>query len=297
MTGDRGRELVLPRMGRGAFVAACVALLAVSLAAGLGMRASLTDYGADPDALAATSFVPQPATPAMVELYTTQDILEEADEAGVDLDEVTLEESQEFFSMAMDNVDEIAPVILVGTFTGERSYVYESFRCVLEVTRVVKGDGVEAGDAITVYDPFMIKEPGDISDSGGFFSPEREVFPSTGNYTGGMPPFREGQEYLLFLEPKVYPDGLEPPAGPKTYVQVDHPYARIPTDAADHPERCLVIDYDSLETVEREWGFDYVMPEMTFEEACGYDLIVWERASGEVFRATCREILSRVLGA
>lgn len=88
-----------------------------------------------------------------MELYTTQDILDAAEGQGVDLDDYTLEESQDLFTT-----------------------------------------------------------------SGGFFSSKRCVYSTADNHTGGMPPLREGQEYLFFLEPKVYPEGLESPTGPATYV-------------------------------------------------------------------------------
>lgn len=267
MAAARGLEM--PRMRARTFLLAMGLLVAVCLSAGLAMRASLTDVNGNAGELDSMSFLPSPATPGMVGLYTSQDILRELERSGLDAGELTLEESQDLLTLAMDNVEEIAPVIVTGRFTGER---------------------------ISVYDPYSIREPGLYTDSGGMFSAERVVAVTSDDYTGGSAPLRAGQEYLFFLEPKTFPEGMEPPPGGATYILARHPYARIPLDVVDHPERVYVIELDELETVERSWGVEYVMPEMTFAEACTYDMFVQGSATAELYRATCRGILTRVLG-
>lgn len=293
-----GRGLAFPRMRLKSFALVLGGLLLVCLGAGLGMRASLTDFNASEETLMGLAFRPSPATEGMVGLYTSQDVVREMEESGLNPDDYTLEEAQELFTMAMDNVEDIASVVVVGTFTGERTYAYEAFRCEVEVSAVVKGSGVEPGDTVFVYDPFMIREPGaTASDSGGMFASERIVSANPDHYLGGTPPLREGQEYLLFLEEKSYPAGLAAPAGGRAYVLADHPYSRIATDAAEHPERDRVISLDELEVVEHDWGTEYVMPQMTFGEACGYDVFVQTQEAAELYRATCREICRRCLPA
>ena len=294
MASARGFEM--PRMRARTFLLAMGLLVAVCLSAGLAMRASLTDVNGNVGELDSMSFLPSPATPGMIGLYTSQDILRELERSGLDAGELTLEESQDLLTLAMDNVEEIAPVIVTGRFTGERTYVYEAFRCAIEVTGVVKGEGVTVGERISVYDPYSIREPSLYTDSGGMFSAERVVAVTSDDYTGGSAPLRAGQEYLFFLEPKTFPEGMEPPPGGATYILARHPYARIPLDVVDHPERVYVIELDELETVERAWGVEYVMPEMTFAEACAYDMFVQGPATAELYLATCRGILSRVLG-
>ncbi len=290
MTGSGLREP--PRLG---YKLTCVllgVLLAICVGVGLGMRASLTDYDSDFDALSALTYQPSPATEGMLSLYSSQDVLEEMDNVGMGSDDADLESAAHDLVMAMDNVEEMAPIIVVGTFTGDRNYAYEAFRCEVRITSVIKGEGVESGDTITVLDPFMIREPGFFSDSGGMFSDERIVSPSQDNYSGGMAPMREGQEYLLFIEGKHYPETMSPKPS-ATYLLVDHPYSRIPTDIDVHPERICVISRDELRPVEHDWGTEYVMPQMSFADACGYDMFVWEEETGELYRATCASLLAR----
>lgn len=57
------------------------------------------------------------------------------------------------------------------------------------------------------------------------------------------------------------------------------------------------MELEDLEVVERSWGVEHVMPEMTFEKACTYDMFVQGSATAELYLATCQGILSRVLGS
>lgn len=290
MAGSGRREL--PRLGRGVVAVLLGVLLAVCVGVGLGMRMSLTDYGSNSHALDALTYQPTPTTEGMASLYSSRDILQEMDEVGMDSSSADLEGGARNLVMAMDNVGDLAPIIVVGTFTGNRSYVYEAFRCEVRISSVIKGGELKSGDVITVLDPFMIREPGFFSDSGGMFSSERIVSASQDNYSGGMAPMREGQEYLLFIERKYYPEAMNPrPA--VTYILVNHPYARIPTDIAAHPERTRVIDESELTPLEHDWGTEYVMPQMSFAEACGYDVFVWEDEVGALYRKTCEALLAR----
>lgn len=68
-----------------------------------------------------------------------------------------------------------------------------------------------------------------------------------------------------------------------------------PLDVVDHTGRICVMGLEGLEAVGRSWGVEHVMPEMTFDEACAYDIFVRRSATAEPCLATCRGILSRAL--
>ena len=68
-----------------------------------------------------------------------------------------------------------------------------------------------------------------------------------------------------------------------------------PLDVVDHTGRICVMGLEGLEAVGRSWGVEHVMPEMTFDEACAYDIFVRGSATAEPCLATCRGTLSRAL--
>ncbi len=290
------RDLSLPRMSRRAFLLSSCGLLGICVASGLGMRASLTDYSSDPEALGALRFQMSPATNAIVSLYSEESIKEELSKEGLGPDEYTDEEARALLTMPGDDVEELAPIILTGTFTGERAYAYQAFRCSVNVSQVIKGDAIIEGETITVYDPYVIRQPGFFSSSGGIFTNERVVSATADCYNNGMAPMREGQEYLLFLEQKQFPEGLNPDNADHVCILANHTYARIPLDVAEHPERIDIIDYSTLEVVDHGTYTETVMPNITFNEACQYDVFVQDEKAATTYSQTCQAIANRVLG-
>ena len=134
-------------------------------------------------------------------------------------------------SVAVQNPADYAPVVLAATFAGEREYVYQAFRCAFTVTGMVReeGAGVDKGSAIDVFENPQITTP-DFNPTGkGQFGDERMV---ASGYGDCRVPFREGQEYLLFLEEKDYPVAM--PGAEVAYQLIWHPYAAVPTGARKH---------------------------------------------------------------
>lgn len=289
------RSLTLPQMGRRTFLAASFGLLGVCAAAAAGMRMSLTDYNDDPGALDALSYQLTPSTKNIVSLYSAERVLEEMKAEGVDPSSYSLDEARSLLTLPGEDVEGLATVILTGRFTGKRTYVYQAFRSEVEVTEIIGGEGIAAGDLIFVYDPYEIRQPGFFSDSGGIFTDKRVVSATADCHNNGMAPMREGQEYLFFLEKKEFPVEMGVPEGDHLFLLVNHTYPRIPVDVAGHPERIDVIDYSTLETLDHGTWVETVMPEMTFGEACQYDVFVQDQDAADIYRMTSAAILSRVL--
>lgn len=289
------RSLALPQMGRRTFLATSLGLLGVCAAAAAGMRASLTDYGNDAEALEALSYHLTPSTKNIVSLYSAERVLEEMRSEGIDPSSYSLDEARSLLTLPGEDIEELAPAILTGRFTGERTYVCQSFRCVVEVTGLIRGEGLAVGDHVFVYDPYEIRQPGLYSDSGGYFTGERVVSATADCHNNGMAPMREGQEYLFFLERKSFPAEMDVPERDRLFILANHTYPRIPLDAPDHPERIDVIDLGGLETVDHGTWVETVMPPMTFGEACQYDVFVQDQDAADIYRMTSAAILSRVL--
>ena len=291
------RTLQLPRMSRRNFLIASAGLLMVCGVAGTGMRSSLTDFNSDKDELDALGYRLSPATKGIVSLYGAQSVIEEMRAEGIDSFDYSVEEARKLLTMPGDDVDELAPVILTGTFTGERTYVYEAFKCLVKVNDIIKGECLTSGDSVVVYDPYAIQQPGFYSNSGGIFTDMRVVCPTADCLNNGMAPLREGQEYLFFLEPKRFPDDMNVPNRGRIFLLVNHTYARVPIDVADHPERIEVIDISTLETIDHGTYVETVMPDMTFSEACQYDVFVQDEEAAHIYRLSSAAILGRVLDA
>ncbi len=289
------RDLSLPRMSRRTFLLCSGGLLAVCMGVAAGLRSSLTDYSNGEAALSALRFQMSPATNAIVSVYSEQSVKEELAKEGLDTKGYTSDEARSLLTMPGDDVESMAAIIVTGRFTGERSYVYQAFRCSVEITRVITGEGMKAGDCITVYDPFVIRQPGFFSSSGGIFTEERVVSATADCYNNGMAPMREGQEYLLFLEQKHFPEGLKPSSAEQICVLAKHTYARIPLDITGHPERIDVIDYSTLEVVDHGTYTETVMPDITFGEACQFDVFVQDEQAAATYSQTCQAIINRVI--
>ena len=117
------------------------------------------------------------------------------------------------------------------------------------MTSVLRGERVSEGDGLVVYDAYKITEPRNGLGTGQF-SDVREVWRgSAGPSRFGLMPLRAGQEYLFLLEPKRYPSEKDPATYEQTYCLIEHPYARISLDLAEHPERGGVFELPA----EGEW--------------------------------------------
>ena len=246
------------------------------------MRASLTDYAHDGAAVEQLPFVVNSrASTDALSLHTREEIAaadEAALPAGVD--------AAYTLGMASEEVLDEAPVVLTGTFTGERTYVYQAFQCQIEVTSVLRGEGVSEGDGLVVYDAYKITEPRNGLGTGQF-SDVREVWGGgVGPSRFGLMPLRAGQEYLFFLEPKRYPSEKDPATYEQTYCLIEHPYARISLDLAEHPERVGVFELPA----DGEWQ------RIPFAEACQYDLAATDEAAKELYLENCARLLADALG-
>ena len=93
---------------------------------------------------------------------------------------------------------------------------------------------------------------------------------------------RDGQEYLLFLEPKVYPREKNRDTYKQTFCLIEHPYSRISLDIAEHPERVGIYALP----VDGAW------PRIAFADACQYDLAVESDVARDVYLENCVKLLS-----
>lgn len=135
-------------------------------------------------------------------------------------------------SEALDSTE----VVVVAVCRGRVMYVYQSFLRELEVTEVLRGDGIEPGDVIDTYDNLAIEEPYNYSDKGQFTSERRALPAGLGPNMRGSAPLREGQTYLVFLNKKR---GLSEASEPR-YVQVHSAYAHVAIDVFERPERIRI---------------------------------------------------------
>lgn len=290
------RTLSIPRMSRRAFLTCMGTCAGVCLAAGIGLRRSQTRYNDDGEAFMGLSFLVHPATENIVTLYSDKEVEEAMGTEGVNDPLFTIDELRTLIAMSSDDVTDLAPVVLTARFDGCRTYVYEAFRCTLTVTGASADGSVAVGDSIEVYDPFMIRQPGNYSASGGIFGEERTVSMNGDCPNSGWTPMRGGQEYLLFLVPKAFPWGLEAPGNGNVFTLAAHPYARVPVDVSDNPQRVQVLSYEDLDTIESNGSVEYIMPDYTFGQASEFDLFVQTEKAAELYLLTCEKIVETMLG-
>lgn len=132
------RKLRLPVLTVRTLLLVCGALVVVCVGVGLAMRASLTDYAHDGAAVEQLPFVVNSrASTDALSLHTREEIAAAADEAALPAEV----DAAYTLGMASEEVLDEAPIVLTGTFTGERTYVYQAFQCQIEVTSVLKGRG------------------------------------------------------------------------------------------------------------------------------------------------------------
>ena len=292
----RARDFRLAPMGPRRFAAILGAMLAVCVVVAVGMRLSLTGVNAGEPALDDVDYRVSPGSEGMIGLYTSGDVMAQLDAEGLTLDDITLEEARQRYVMAFDNVEQIAPVIAVGTFTGERSYVYHAFRERVIITSVIRGEALAAGDVIDVMEGYLVKEDGLASTGDNAqFGADRIIAESEGGSGAGLAPMREGQEYLLFLEPKRYPAGWEVAVPRATYCLVSHPYARIATDTGGATDRIAVVNMDELPTDQVGQATVVRMPRLPLRNAVEKDVYVQTERAKLVYLLTAEGILDRVL--
>ena len=295
----KAKSFGLSPMSRRRFLGILGAMLGACAVAGAGMRRSLTDVNAGRPSLEDIDFRVSPGTEGVVGLYTRQDVLVELEKEGLGSDDFDFSEAQSRYYMAVDNVEEIASVIVVGRFTGRRQYVFHALREQVTVTRVLKGEGLIAGELVDVLEAYTVKEDG-VTSTGdnGQFSADRIITEGEGGYGTGNAPMREGQEYLLFLEPKRYPAEWGDQVPAKSYCLALHPYARIATDI-DEPEsadRIEIVPIDGLETQRVGQATIVRMPRIPLREAVKKDVYVQTDRAKAMYLLTARGILGRVCG-
>lgn len=295
------RTLRLPRLTGRAFAVAVALVLAACGALALAFRASVTDFSADPAALDALPYDVRTDHVLQLELATEDDLeatLAEREAMGVAPADDAADELY-LTSAAVENPADYAPVVVTATFTGERKYVYQAFRCAFTVTGVVRGDdagdALAVGDTIDVFENLRISTP-DFNPTGkGQQGDERMVMFGYGDCSV---PYREGQEYLLFLEEKDYPEGTQ--GTEPVYRLIWHPYAAVPTDAPEHPERVWVdethVIHEGVSTNGNPYSWEEDDDEMTFGEAQRYDRLCHDEEARDAYLEGAATILANTLG-
>ena len=295
----KAKSFGLSPMSRRRFLGILGTMVGACVFSGALMRRSLTDVNAGRPSLDDIDFRVSPGTEGVVGLYTRQDVLADLEKEGLGPDDFDFSEAQSKYYMAVDNVEEIASVIVVGRFTGRRQYVFHALRERVAVTRVLKGEGLATGELIDVLEAYTIKEDG-VTSTGdnGQFSTDRIITEGEGGYGAGNAPMREGQEYLLFLEPKRYPAEWGDQVPAKTYCLALHPYARIATDIDESKsaDRIKVVPIDGLETQRVGQATVVRMPRIPLREAVKKDVYVQTDRAKVMHLLTARGILERVCG-
>lgn len=279
----RRRVLRLPMLSVRTTVIICGCLVALCACIGLAMRMSLTNYANDGVAVQQLPFVVSArASEEDLRLYAKGEGTSAVIEPGLQGETRLDGDSGENSGMTPEEELENAPIVITATFKGKRNYVYQAFQCHLEVTSALRGDDVKAGDDLIVYDAYKIAEPHNGLGIGQF-SRVREVWgASSGPSMFGLMPMRDGQEYLLFLEPKVYPREKNRDTYKQTFCLIEHPYSRISLDIAEHPERVGIYALP----VDGAW------PRIAFADACQYDLAVESDVARDVYLENCVKLLS-----
>lgn len=282
----RGRGLRVPDLGGRALLCVCGVLLATCVAVGLATRASLTDYGSNMGVLDGMPFVVRPARGERLELLSDEEVAQEAASTfGEDAGSYSPAEAAEILGLSRVDLAEGAELVVTGTFTGERSYGYETLVSEVEVGSVLSGEGVAIGDVISVYEGLAVVEPENFTGLGQF-SDEREVTPlgMTPNYYGAGV-MREGEGYLLFLNRKRSGDAGDDEA---RYCQANSPYGHLALDAPNHSERVRVCTAASSGDAEDE--------RIPFGEAREYDMFVIDEEARELYLENCARLLESTLG-
>ena len=202
-------------------------------------------------------------------------------------------------SAAVENPADYAPVVVTATFTGERKYVYQAFRCAFTVTGVVRGDdagdALAVGDTIDVFENLRISTP-DFNPTGkGQQGDERMVMFGYGDCSV---PYREGTGVFALLEEKDYPAGM--PGTEPCYRLIWHPYAAVHTDAPEHPERVWVdethVIHEDVSANDNPYSWEESDDEMTFAEAQRYDRLCYDEEARDAYLEGAATIIANTLG-
>lgn len=297
-------------------LAVVVACLVVMLVGGALFRASLTDVnGAGGDRLGSFAFQPVYATSEQVRTYSDAELRAAWRERYGDgsLDGIPMAQVSARLGMQPKDPGLLADCVVVGTFTGKRSYGYRSFVDGISVERVLVGlsetsklaiDGgaytiprqsLGEGDTIFVYDEFAIRQV----DEGTEVSASSTYSP----YTSILVPMRVGQRYLLFLN--HVPKGDSRASSEPRFRVVPSLYGRIAacgiddggvsTDDGDaSPEGGLVIrnaHLDEGDGAGRVEGDRQDLGSLSFSDAMRYDLFVASSEAERAYRDACATVL------
>lgn len=284
----RRRGFRLPELRVRTLLAVCGCLLAICLGFGLAMRASLTNYNSDLGVLDKLPFVVRPASADRLKLRSDDELLSMmTSELGDVAGEYTLAEGAELLGVSRENLSDGAEVVITAMFTGRRSYGYQTFVSEVEVTSVVKGADVSVGDVISVYEGLEIVEPKNYTGLGQF-TDDREIRPAgmtPNSYGAGL--LREGEDYLLFLNPKRQGAGGDSDTASTRYCQISSPYGHISLGVLDHPDRVRVSPRQQGDSVQDE--------RITFEYTDGFDMFVQDEVAKETYLTACEQVLSETL--
>lgn len=210
------------RWGGKAWVALWAAIILVAVGVCVATRMSYTDYDADPTALGNLPYLYHSAS------HQALDPSAKLSGSSDMVDTSTL-------------VDE-TPVIVSGVFNGDRTYGYQAFVSQVRITGVYRGDGLAAGQTLSVFESVGVQRMSWLSDwkqrtpfaydaftkrFGDGDAAPAVIRPTVGIGLHGAMLMRPGQEYLLFLSPKAYPPAENRAGKPQEYLVQDNPYALI----------------------------------------------------------------------
>jgi hypothetical protein len=257
------------------------ALLLVCLGAVIATRLSYTDFNSQPNELAELPYLYYAANHEDIAL------------ARGDFPE----------GMGLLDMDELigeTPVIVCAVFEGSRSYVYQSFVSDIRVTEVLRGDGINIGQSLKLFEPVRVRQlpwleswkqdsPDSFAAFIRHFGYQDDVVPHVAQPTGGAYLYGgtmmgEGREYLLFLYPRAYPSAEDRTGKTQEYVMENNPYARLTVPAADSIERppAKVAVFDPQH--------DFI----SFRESSDYEIILANATDVELYEQTRDAIFERL---
>lgn len=275
----------LINIDRRAFMLGSAIALGGAVGISVAFKNSLTDYGNSPAELNRLDFVLFGMSDVeILELHPVEEIERELrireEEEG--LSHLDASKSATLLGWSCRDLDELASTIVTATFVGERKYVHGTFRSTVSVNEVIKGNGINAGDELPVYEAYEIREPGTFY--GGYYTEAREMGAAFDDATSfGIAPMRADQKYLFFLEEKEYPEDYMGGNYVQTYCLLPQPYARISLDVAENSERVLVSPIPDEEYAR-----------LTFAEASTYDFFVASEKAKQLYLENCAEFLKVV---
>jgi hypothetical protein len=161
-----------------------------------------------------------------------------------------------------------SPVIVECIFDGNRKYLYQSFLSEVRILTVYKGDGIEVGQTIKIFEPVRITNK---AETGQFAIP-------SGMYNNGYTMMKKGSSYLVFLSAKEY-SPYEDRSGKMTeYVFQEHPYAKLGSNDATEKGAYIVSD-----------------EAITVGELSEYDIVVSNASDKNLFATKKKALLETVM--